>query len=122
MVRDLIILLPQIMEEAKKIQLKSATALASAQKAAHIRSRLPYSGSLLTLLVSQAKSTKLVSDMENMGLEQNQVLCVCVCVCSARLPNVCMCVRASRARVCMSAVLACHRPNVCVCVCVCVCV
>ena len=57
------------MEEAKKIQLKSATAL--------------------------AKSTKLVSDMENMGLEQNQVLCVCV-----------------------FAAHVCHRPNVRVCVCV----
>ena len=59
------------MEEAKKIQLKSATAL--------------------------AKSTKLVSDMENMGLEQNQVLCVCVCLLRMYATDrmcVCVCVHA----------------------------
>lgn len=38
--------------------------------------------------------------------------CVFVCVCCARLPNVCVRVRA---RVCMSAAHICHRPNVCVC-------
>jgi hypothetical protein len=55
------------MEEAKKIQLKSATAL--------------------------AKSTKLVSDMENMGLEQNQVLCVFLFAAPVCRMYVCVCVR-----------------------------